>query len=57
MVLKLSIIGDKKKMKYYICSVCSCFARLPDTKVFLCRYCGSEKGGELTEREYRGWAK
>jgi ribosomal protein L40E len=44
-------------MKYYICSFCSCFARLPDPTVFKCRYCGSEKGRELTEREYMGWAK
>jgi hypothetical protein len=43
--------------KYYICSICSCFACLPDTEVFKCRYCGSESARELTYNEYLGRCK
>ena len=44
-------------MKYYVCSVCSCFDCLPDDKAFKCLHCGSEKARKLTFEEYRGWPK
>jgi hypothetical protein len=46
---------DERKMRYYICLICSGYARLPDSEPFTCRFCGNEKGRELSYNEYMGY--